>query len=91
MTDGTSDNMLCTGFVYSARVPGYIRDYKRVFYQGSTGEMEKYSQAPEFQHARPKGQSPEHESMTFEPFSSGLEFSNRSSWDQGVPWPNSHP
>ncbi|MEW5307125.1 MAG: hypothetical protein WDW36_009541 [Sanguina aurantia] len=24
------------GFVYSARVPGYIRDYKRVFYQGST-------------------------------------------------------
>lgn len=59
--------MLYAGFVYSARVPGYIRDYKRVFYQGSTGEMDTHSQATDVQQARPKSQLPEHESESFEP------------------------
>lgn len=26
-----------TGFQYARRVEGYVKEYKRVFYQGSTG------------------------------------------------------
>ena len=33
---GLTAGILRTGFPYSSRVNGYIKGYKRVFYQGST-------------------------------------------------------